>query len=347
MDSTQEKTLLERLRSTQTQYESVALKLAEEYTTAGRQQEALALVERLSALTTDPEKKAFYLLTIGRLCEQLSEYEIAASYYSTGLSAEPQDKINWYFLHNNLGQCMNRLGAFGKAEWYCREAIVIDPHRHQARKNLGEALEGQGKLKEAAESYVDAVAVAPTEPQALLRLEHLLRSHPEVAEEVPDLYARLEKCRGILEQMKIAHEGKAQPSHKFPAAKGHIPLVAILDDDDTLVEVIGEEIRRRGGDYVGFARKEEFLRDVEILNPDLIVTDLVSPGMDGMAALERLKANPDMKDVPIILLSGSIDTDRVTLASRLGAYACLPKPFDVVQLFDTMHAALAMRFPKE
>lgn len=197
-----EKALLSKLREYQSRFEIVALQLAEEYALSRRQQEASDLVRRLIVLTDDPERKAFYLLTLGRLSEQLGEPDVAATYYADGLATEPQDRNNWYFLHNNLAHCLNERKVFQRAEWLSREAIVIDPHRHHARHTLGVALEGQGRWKEAAESYVDAVTVAPTEPQPLLRLEQLLRSHPEVVRELPGLHAKLEECHRVLEQMK-------------------------------------------------------------------------------------------------------------------------------------------------
>jgi len=343
MKAETEKAILSRLEAYQAQYEIAALKLAEEYIVSGRRQEALELLERLAVMAVDPEKKAFYRLTMGRLWEQLGEFEIAASYYSSGLSTEPQDKINWYFLHTNLAHCMNELQEFSRAEWFCREAIVIDPRRHHARKNLGVSLEGQGKLKEAVESYVDAVTVAPAEPQALLRLERLLHRHPEVAEEVPDLQARLEQCKSVLENLKSSHGHTSHPIPQLPKMDGHIPLIAILDDDETLIEVLGEEIRRRGGRYIGFPRKEVFLQQLGTIFPDLVLTDLRSPGTDGFALLSRLKADRRYADVPVIVVSGNVDNEHETEARRLGAFACLPKPFDVTKLFDTIHGALQQR----
>jgi len=340
MRTDSEKILLSRLKDYQSQYEIVALQLAEEYALTRRQREASGLVRRLIALTDDPERKAFYLLTLGRLSEQAGEPEVAAAYYAEGLAAEPQDRNNWYFLHNNLAHCLNERKVFARAEWLSREAIVIDPHRHHARHNLGLALEGQERWKEAAESYVDAVTVAPTEPQPLLRLEQLLRLHPEVIRELPGLQAKLEECHRVLEQMKSSFAPPTPAKDQLPKREGTSPLVVILDDDESIVEVLGDEIRRRGGRCVGFKHKEEFLSQLPTLKPDLVLTDIIAPGLDGLTLLRRLRAARESAAIPVIVVSGSLDGAAETEAQRLGAFAWLSKPFAVDRLFATIEEAL-------
>lgn len=339
-----EKALLAKLKDFQSHYEIIALQLAEEYALSRRQEEASNLVRRLIVLTDDPERKAFYLLTLGRLSEQLGESEVAASYYAEGLATEPQNKNNWYFLHNNLAHCLNERKVFQRAEWLSREAIVIDPHRHHARHTLGVALEGQGKWKDAAEAYVDAVTVAPTEPQPLLRLEHLLRIHPEVVRELPGLHARLEECHRVLEKMKSTFAPQTPAADRLPHPEGNSPLVVILDDDESIVEVLGEEIRRRGGRCLGFKHKEEFLGQITTLKPDLVLTDIMSPGLDGLTLLRKLRSDRAHRDIPVIVVSGSQDDSVEVEARRLGAYAWLPKPFAVDRLFETITEALRKRY---
>jgi tetratricopeptide (TPR) repeat protein len=102
-----------------------------------------------------------------------------------------------YLLCNNLGYCLSQLGRFAEAERLCRAAIALDPERYNAHKNLGVALEGQGRHAEPAEGYVEATRKNPGDPRALRHLETMLARHPEVTHAVRDLPATLEACRAL------------------------------------------------------------------------------------------------------------------------------------------------------
>ena len=114
--------------------------------------------------------------------------------YLEGLSLPPAPTQTRYLLRNNLGYCLNEAHCHAEAEGHCRAAIAIDPQRHNAHKNLGVALEGQGRLAEAADAFIRAVQ---RNPRALPHLERLLASHPALAEADPSLVARVEVCRAL------------------------------------------------------------------------------------------------------------------------------------------------------
>jgi DNA-binding NtrC family response regulator len=118
----------------------------------------------------------------------------------------------------------------------------------------------------------------------------------------------------------------------------------ILDDDESIVEVLGDEIRRRGGRCLGFKQKEEFLGRVEELKPDLVLTDIMSPGLDGLSFLRRLRKSRTYAQIPVIVVSGSLDVAVEEEARRLGAFAWFPKPFAVDRMFETIAEALRTRY---
>ena len=84
---------------------------------------------------------------------------------------------------------------FERAEHFCREAIGIDASRPNAYKNLGIALEGQGRYVAAADAYRAAALIGPRDPRGLLHLEQLVESHPEVHDEYPWMADELTKLR--------------------------------------------------------------------------------------------------------------------------------------------------------
>jgi len=190
-----ERFLLEKLEKAGADDESTLQELAYFYSMTGREQIALKYLERLIANTADPEKRAWYYLKIGANMEGLENYKAAISFYSQAFSLEPEDTLTWYLINNNLGYCLNQYGRFAEAEGYCRSAIKIDPVRHNAYKNLGVALAGQGQYAEAARNFIKATRAEARDARALKHLEQLLIEHPEIAIEIPDIEVQIQKCR--------------------------------------------------------------------------------------------------------------------------------------------------------
>lgn len=169
--------------------------LAQIYSRSHRHKEASACIERLIALSTDPEEHGRYYLGLGCLMEQIGDYRGAAKFYRQALAMEPCRNSTWYFIHNNLGYSLNQLADFDGAIPYLRRAIEIDPGRPNAFKNLGLALEAKGHLGEAARLFVTATQTDAADPRSLGHLENLIFSHPEVVGDSPDLPSQLDACR--------------------------------------------------------------------------------------------------------------------------------------------------------
>ena len=190
-----EKILLEQLETHQHPEEQVLWELVRLYSETGRQQEALARAKQSLAIAKTPEQKASCYLGLGCLMEQIENFEAAIKNYSEAMTLEPADNATWYFIHNNLGYCLNQLGRFAEAEPYCRSAIEIEPRRCNAYKNLGISLEGQGDYADAANCYIKAVHENASDPRALKHLEELAEKHPAVTVDVPEFDAKLSDCR--------------------------------------------------------------------------------------------------------------------------------------------------------
>jgi CheY-like chemotaxis protein len=80
-------------------------------------------------------------------------------------------------------------------------------------------------------------------------------------------------------------------------------------------------------------RKEKFS---EATRPDLIMLDLNLPGRDGHQVLRELKADPDLKEVPVLIYSGSTAQRDVRLAYRLGGNCYIRKPVDLEDFFGVV-----------
>ncbi len=144
----------------------------------------------------DGAETANRCLFLGMLMEQRENYEAAAAAYSEALHLTPSRNDTWYSIYSNLGYSLIRCGHFRKAESYCRAAVDIDSRRHNAIRNLGLAYQGQGHYREAAGAFVTAMNLCPDDLRAYVYLEDLLYQHEEIASHMPDLVARVEKCKG-------------------------------------------------------------------------------------------------------------------------------------------------------
>ncbi len=77
--------------------------------------------------------------------------------------------------------------------------------------------------------------------------------------------------------------------------------------------------------------------------PDLIITDWLMPGLNGLDLIERLKANPQTRDIPVIMITGAMfQHDEYNKILAAGALDCIRKPFDDIELIARVKTALAL-----
>ena len=104
--------------------------------------------------------------------------------------------------------------------------------------------------------------------------------------------------------------------------------VLIVDDEPEFVELTG--MRLEAADYRVLAayNGQEGLLKARGENVDLILLDLMMPGLNGFEVLERLKADERTRDVPVVMLTAKGDSKSVFKAESLGAADYLTKPYD-------------------
>jgi tetratricopeptide (TPR) repeat protein len=185
--------LLACLEDEQQDHQRTWHQLAVLYSDTGRYDRALSCLRELMTLEPELERKAACVLAMGANAEKQQDFEAAVRFYQEALAMEPTHAQAWYFIHNNLGYSLNRLGRFGEGETFCRAAIEINPRRPNGHKNLGIALSGQGRHKEAAQCFIAATKVNSGDPRSLDLLRDLLRQHEELEFEFGPELARCEE----------------------------------------------------------------------------------------------------------------------------------------------------------
>jgi signal transduction histidine kinase/CheY-like chemotaxis protein len=115
------------------------------------------------------------------------------------------------------------------------------------------------------------------------------------------------------------------------------PTVLVIDDDDATCRVIRRMLERDGFDPACAHDGEEGIRLARQLRPALILLDVLMPGTDGLAVLKRLKADPELADTPVIMIS---ITDNHEIGFALGAVEYLVKPVEKERLMGALRQHL-------
>lgn len=88
---------------------------------------------------------------------------------------------------------------------------------------------------------------------------------------------------------------------------------------------------------------EEALREVQAFAPDLILLDVMMPGMDGPGTLVALRAMPDMDRIPVVFMTAKVQPDEVAHYKSLGALDVVAKPFNPMTLAQQVRHIWSLR----
>ena len=117
------------------------------------------------------------------------------------------------------------------------------------------------------------------------------------------------------------------------------PLVLIVDDEPNVRRVLGTLLEQAGFAATRAASGDQALDLVRSLDPDLVITDLKMPGMDGLELLRRLRAS--FPEIPVVMLTAHGTVANAVEAMKRGAHDFLTKPFDKQEVVDLVGKALA------
>ena len=77
---------------------------------------------------------------------------------------------------------------------------------------------------------------------------------------------------------------------------------------------------------------EQALATIPRVKPDLVVLDVMMPGMDGPSTMGRMRADPELAGIPVIFMTAKAMPQEITRFHELGALGVIPKPFDPMRL---------------
>ena len=116
--------------------------------------------------------------------------------------------------------------------------------------------------------------------------------------------------------------------------------ILIADDDRVQTLMLSTRLKARGFKVtVAYDAIQAWMAVMKTL-PDVILLDIQMPGGTGIAVLKQLKASTKTCQIPVIVLSGSIDPQAAPSVKVLGADEFLPKPVDLDRLYSTLSSLL-------
>jgi DNA-binding response OmpR family regulator/cellulose synthase/poly-beta-1,6-N-acetylglucosamine synthase-like glycosyltransferase len=131
--------------------------------------------------------------------------------------------------------------------------------------------------------------------------------------------------------------GAARDEDVAVGSRGSILLV---EDEARIRKMITVALRHAGYEVTTAADGAEALQRLEEALPDLIISDVMMPNMDGLHLLSRLRSEPATNGVPLILLTARSRVDDIVEGLGLGADDYLPKPFRMPELLARVHAKI-------
>lgn len=105
-------------------------------------------------------------------------------------------------------------------------------------------------------------------------------------------------------------------------------LVLIVDDDPLIVDMLVEVVHDQGHSTAIAFNGAEALAQARIQHPALIISDVMMPGMDGYALLQAVRATPDLRHTPIVLMSAAREAQRA-LPTDVAPDQFVVKPFNL------------------
>ena len=118
--------------------------------------------------------------------------------------------------------------------------------------------------------------------------------------------------------------------------------VVCIEDEQEMIELVKLILSQHGFEVIGAVGGQEGLDKVAEIRPDLVVLDLMMPGIDGWHVYQKLRANPDLRDIPVIMVTAkaqSIDKVLGLHIARVNDY--ITKPFGPQELVQSVKRVLS------
>ena len=153
------------------------------------------------------------------------------------------------------------------------------------------------------------------------------------------LPATVSELAGLQTQLTSAQLVSTDPQKKRISddsreRRRYVSKILLIDEDSDICDTMSNLLRESGFEAIAVHSGEEAMNKVYQYNPDVIVLDMLLSEMDAWSILTKLKQDPALQDIPVILMSMMEDKN---MGYALGAIDYLPKPIDTGRLMDLVN----------
>ncbi len=118
------------------------------------------------------------------------------------------------------------------------------------------------------------------------------------------------------------------------------PKILVIEDEADILEVITYNLEREGHKVVSCRNGEQGLSRIRTDNPDLVILDLMLPGMDGVEVCRQVKSDPVTRAIPVIMVTAKSEESDIVLGLGIGADDYITKPFSPKELVARVKVVL-------
>ena len=103
--------------------------------------------------------------------------------------------------------------------------------------------------------------------------------------------------------------------------------IIVVEDESDILDVIEYNLSREGYKVLGFRNGEQGLEAIREEDPQLVLLDLMLPGIDGIEICKKVKEDPVTRDIPVVMITAKSEESDVVLGLGVGADDYVSKPF--------------------
>ncbi len=121
------------------------------------------------------------------------------------------------------------------------------------------------------------------------------------------------------------------------------PKLLVVDDEQAILDLLKRRLEALGCKVTLLPGGSQVVRTAREQMPDLILLDIMMPDLDGFAVCQALKQDPEVRDIPVIMMTARSEIDSRIKGLEIGAHDYVPKPFETAELVARIRAALRVK----